>query len=234
MCLPLAANGLYGLRKLHGAALWQNTRIVNEGERPMRVFVEYGRRYTPASAGLKPIVPFYLATRGHLHPADPPITSTYEVPSGVGPTLCWNEWTMPASGRSIAAWMHSHAGVDTDLWALLGAASGLLPPAFSSPALAGTGPVPLAGVPHLEFRRNLSASLASSGALLCTFHTRTVTIGGERYTRGSQRTGGEGCDSWRFRMGDKITLVGLLKGQHDGLPYPMHLTMVVYAHLDDF
>ena len=101
-------------------------------------------------------------------------------------------------------------------------------------------------------RMGANVSASAVPAFLCSFRGRTVQVGNTSYSRGSDRTHGQGeadiqapgaaCDSWRFRRGDMLTIMAFFDGRDveavwregEGLHH-LHealadLTFVAYTH----
>ena len=241
-CSYLRLPAPYGLRALPQSELWANSMLINEVNTSVTLILEHGRRFVPLSEPRTPFAPLYLQlcrrceieadqVRAEVRSL---IVAVGAAPSGsghrLGDKIVWSEAVMPVDGFFFATFAHIHSPVlPCEVVVLAGPAHTLLAENLTTIARGRSGEsgglLPLG---NSGAASRLHAALRSHPAYLCSFRSRTVSINGANYSRGSTRTDADdtdneqseprgqkrrrGCDRWSFKAGDTLTNIALFQG----------------------
>ena len=232
-CFYLSASSAFGPRtgwpRPAGTDLWSNT-IINTLDdvngKDVELYMEYARKWvlpqrpeewTPIDS-----IDFSVTGSGALyHP------SRRHARAHAQTGLVWHTYTMPAAGRFLASYFHTHPQMASDMFVLDTDAEAVVPKLLLDfcEAIHGCGapfetstsygvlpdhadiPLEPLNMTAYEVQRQILAS-PMARHIRCAYRSQSRPLNGINYGQSPLRAANGRCDGWRFEAGQKISLIG--------------------------
>jgi len=193
-------------------------RVDNDGPSPLNVSLELGRKYAAPSRRVLPTWTLFFKITAS--------SATYTIPAHFGPALASRQFLMPRAGMfADCSYVHSHSGLQSELWVFGAPISTVLPPSIFNSSFDQLGGSKLVSLHAHDWNIHMINTYfmnMHAEVLLCRWWSHAQKINAHLYSRMGRYDDNclRKCSRWNFDRGTHLTMVALI--EESTVQYPMH------------